>query len=128
MTRCLVVDDSPTVRRVIRGIVAALGLATEEAVNGLAALRACAERLPEVVILDWTMPELDGLGFLRALRRLPDGHAPVVIFCTRSDDLEHIEAALDAGANDYVIKPFDEDVLRRKLEDTGVLRAPASRP
>jgi two-component system, chemotaxis family, chemotaxis protein CheY len=121
MTICLIVDDSPTVRRVVRQIVQALGFTAEEADDGKAALKACKTHLPDVVILDWNMPEMDGLSFLRALRRLPGGGRPVVIFCTTINDLPHIEEALDAGANEYIMKPFDEDILKHKLAQTGVL-------
>jgi two-component system chemotaxis response regulator CheY len=121
MTRCLIVDDSPTVRRVIRRIVTNLGFDAVEAEEGRAALAACRDRLPDLVVLDWNMPEMDGISFLRALRRLPDGQRPVVIFCTTVNDLPHIEEALDAGANEYIMKPFDEDILKHKLGQTGLL-------
>lgn len=121
MTSCLVVDDSPTVRRVIRRIVTELGFAAVEAADGRAALAACRARLPDLVVLDWNMPEMDGMSFLRALRRLPDGGRPVVIFCTTVNDLPHIEQALDAGADEYIMKPFDEDILKHKLAQTGLL-------
>ena len=121
MTSCLIVDDSPTVRRVIRRIVTALGFAAVEADDGRAALAVCRARLPDLVVLDWNMPEMDGMSFLRAFRRLPDGQRPVVIFCTTVNDLPHIEEALDAGANEYIMKPFDEDILKHKLAQTGLL-------
>jgi two-component system chemotaxis response regulator CheY len=121
MTICLIVDDSPTVRRVVRQIVEALGYTTEEADDGKKALAACKRQLPDVVMLDWNMPEMDGLAFLRALRKLPGGDKPVVIFCTTINDLPHIEEALDAGANEYIMKPFDEEILKYKLAQTGVL-------
>ncbi len=121
MTSCLIVDDSPTVRRVIRRIVTNLGFEALEAEEGRAALAACRGRLPDLVVLDWNMPEMDGMSFLRALRRLPEGHRPVVIFCTTVNDLPHIEEALDAGANEYIMKPFDEDILKHKLAQTGLL-------
>lgn len=121
MKRCLVVDDSPTVRRVVRQIVESLGFTVVEAEEGRAALAACRAALPELVVLDWNMPEMDGISFLRALRRLPAGHTPVVVFCTTVNDLPHIEEALDAGADEYIMKPFDADILKHKLEQTGLL-------
>jgi two-component system chemotaxis response regulator CheY len=121
MTSCLVVDDSPTVRRVIRRIVSRLGFEVVEAEEGRAALAACRRRLPDLIVLDWNMPEMDGMSFLRSLRRLPQGERPVVIFCTTVDDLPHIEEALDAGADEYIMKPFDEDILLHKLSQTGLL-------
>jgi two-component system chemotaxis response regulator CheY len=121
MTSCLIVDDSPTVRRVIRRIVTNLGFDAVEAEEGRQALASCRDGLPDLVVLDWNMPEMDGLSFLRALRRLPGGQEPVVIFCTTVNDLPHIEEALDAGANEYIMKPFDEDILQHKLSQTGLL-------
>lgn len=123
MADCLIVDDSPTVRRVVRRIVENLGFDPREAEEGREALRSCRERLPDLVVLDWNMPEMDGLTFLRALRRLPEGQRPVVIFCTTVNDLPHIEEALDAGADEYIMKPFDEDILKHKLAQTGLLQA-----
>ncbi len=123
MTYCLVVDDSPTVRRVIRRIVENIGFEGAEAAEGKAALAMSRARLPDLVVLDWNMPEMDGLTFLRALRRLREGQRPVVIFCTTVNDLPHIEEALDAGADEYIMKPFDEDILKTKLGQTGLLPA-----
>ncbi len=119
--RCLIVDDSPTLRRILTRMLGALGLETEEAEHGRAALEACRRRMPEVILLDWNMPEMDGLTFLKALRREPEGNRPVVIFCTTMDDIAHIEQALEAGADEYVIKPFDQELIRLKLQQTGVL-------
>ncbi len=118
---CLIVDDSPTLRRILRQMLERIGLGTAEAENGVRALEHCRERMPDVIFLDWNMPEMDGLAFLRALRREPDGTRPVVIFCTTMDDIAHIEQALEAGADEYMIKPFDQELVRLKLQQTGVL-------
>ncbi len=118
---CLIVDDSPTLRRILRQMLERIGLRTAEAENGVRALEYCRERMPDVIFLDWNMPEMDGLSFLRALRREPDGTRPVVIFCTTMDDIAHIEQALEAGADEYMIKPFDQELVRLKLQQTGVL-------
>jgi two-component system chemotaxis response regulator CheY len=67
------------------------------------------------------MPVMDGLAFPTALRRLPDGSRPVVIFCTTVNELAHIEQALDAGADEYVMKPFDEEIIRAKFRQTGLM-------
>lgn len=121
MSSCLVVDDSPTVRRVIRRILERLGLTVSEAEHGRDALEACRRELPDVVLLDWNMPMMDGLACLRALRLEHPGRRPVVIFCTTVNELHAIEQALDAGADEYIMKPFDEELIAGKLRQTGVL-------
>lgn len=121
MKTCLVVDDSPTVRRVLRRMLEPLPFAVAEAGDGGEALDQCRRCLPDAILLDWNMPVMDGLAFLAALRRLPDGSRPIVIFCTTVQELAHIEQALDAGADEYVMKPFDEEIIRAKLRQTGLL-------
>jgi two-component system chemotaxis response regulator CheY len=118
---CLVVDDSVTVRRVLRRLLERLGWSVDEAGTGADALQACRDPLPELIMVDWNMPEMDGLAFVKALRAVPDGTKPVVIFCTTNSALPQIEAALGAGADEYIMKPFDEEILRGKLEQTGLL-------
>ena len=59
---------------------------------------------------------MDGMDFMVAMRKLPDGEKPIVIFCTTENDIKHIQEALDAGANEYIMKPFDADIIRGKLE------------
>ena len=118
---CLVVDDSRTLRAVMRRILEPLGFAVEEAEDGLAALRHCRREMPDVLFVDWNMPRMYGLSFVRALREEPEGRRPVVIFCTSVDEIARIEEALAAGADEYIMKPFDRDIVRLKLEQTGVL-------
>lgn len=118
---CLVVDDSATVRRVLRRILEALGWQVSEAASGREALDRCGLGLPELILVDWNMPEMDGISFVRALRSRRDGSRPVVIFCTTNSALPQIEAALLAGADEYIMKPFDEEILRGKLHQTGLL-------
>ena len=121
MKICPVVDDSPTVRLMIRRMLEPLPFAVVEASDGRAALDLCRKELPDAALLDWNMPVMDGLAFLTALRRLPDGSRPVVIFCTTVNELAHIEEALDAGADEYVMKPFEEEIVHAKFRQTGLL-------
>ena len=123
MKTCLIVDDSRVVRKVARQIFEGLGFACEEAENGLVALEASNKSMPDVVLLDWNMPVMDGLEYARALRKAPGGDAPVVVFCTTENDLNHIQTALEAGANEYVMKPFDADIIRDKLSQLGIVDA-----
>ena len=121
MKTCLVVDDSGVVRKVARRIVEALGFQVIEAEDGSIALEACKQTLPEAVLLDWNMPVMDGYEFLGNLRRMPGGDAPKVVFCTTENDVAHIARALHAGANEYIMKPFDKDIVTAKFQEVGLL-------
>ena len=77
--------------------------------------------MPDAVLLDWNMPVMDGLQFLKELRKLPGGNDPVVIFCTTENDIAHIEAAITAGANEYIMKPFDSEIIQAKFMQVGLL-------
>lgn len=121
MKRCLIVDDSRIIRRVASRIVEDLGFKAEEASDGAKALDASKVNLPDVVLLDWAMPNMNGLEYLKALRQLPNGGTTRVVFCTTENDVEHIQTALDAGADEYIMKPFDGDIVRAKFAIIGVL-------
>ena len=118
---CLVVDDSRVVRKVARRILEANGFAVTEAADGQQALDACHACLPDVVLLDWNMPVMDGLAFLQALRAEYGPDNPPVVFCTTENDMSHIEAAITNGAQEYIMKPFDEDILTGKFAQVGLL-------
>lgn len=121
MKSCLVVDDSRVVRKVACRILTDLGFATAEAEDGVTALESCRLHMPEVIFLDWSMPNMTGLEFLRALRRDRGGDKPVVVFCTTENDTTHITEALSAGANEYIVKPFDRDIIKAKLAEVGLV-------
>ncbi len=92
-----------------------------EAGDGREALEMCDNELPDVVLLDWNMPIMNGLDFLKELSRRNLAQPPKVIFCTTENGVDHIRAAVDAGADEYVMKPFDRDTLESKLQIVGVL-------
>jgi two-component system, chemotaxis family, chemotaxis protein CheY len=121
MKRCLIVDDSRVIRRVARRIVEDLGFKAEEAVDGAKALDATRVSMPNVILLDWEMPNLSGLGYLKELRALPNGHIPKVVFCATENDPKDIQEALNAGADEYIMKPFDGEIVRAKFDIIGVL-------
>lgn len=121
MKTCLIVDDSRVIRKVARQIFESIGYTCAEAENGQLALDACVAAMPEFVLLDWNMPVMNGLEFLQAMRKLPGGDAPSVVFCTTENDMTHIQEALGAGANEYIMKPFDADIIRGKLEQLGLI-------
>ena len=121
MKSCLVVDDSRVIRMVARKILEELDFSVIEAEDGQVALDQCRQAMPDGVLLDWNMPVMDGLAFLEALRAETDGDAPKVIFCTTENDLAHIERAIQAGADEYIMKPFDSEIVRSKFEQVGLL-------
>ncbi len=121
MKTCLIVDDSKVIRMVAKKILDELGFGTEEAADGQIALDACKAKMPEAVLLDWNMPVMNGIEFLRALREHPGGDAPIVIFCTTENDLDHIQEAMSAGANEYIMKPFDSDIIQAKFQQVGLI-------
>jgi len=125
MKTCLVVDDSSVIRKIARNILEEMDFQIVEAEDGGQALRACERELPDAVLLDWNMPVMDGYEFLGHLRRLPGGERPKVVFCTTENNLDHISRALHAGANEYIMKPFNKDIVAAKFLEVGLL-PPAS--
>ncbi len=121
MPTCLVVDDSRTVRKAARRMLERSGFTVEEAENGAEALVACRAGLPDLVLLDWNMPVMDGLEFLRHARREFGPADPPVMLCTTEAGFERIVEALQAGAQEYIMKPFDEAILTGKLATLGLL-------
>jgi two-component system chemotaxis response regulator CheY len=120
MRSCLIVDDSKVIRKVARHILETLDFSVDEAEDGRQALDRCEASLPDVILLDWNMPVMSGMEFLRALRQADILVQPKVVFCTTENDIAHIRAAIDAGADEYVMKPFDRDTLKSKLQIVGV--------
>jgi two-component system, chemotaxis family, chemotaxis protein CheY len=121
MKTCLIVDDSSIIRKVARRILESLEFRIIEAENGEQAFEVCQRELPDAILLDWNMPKMDGYDFLRALRGLPGGNRPKVVFCTTENDVAHIARALQAGANEYIMKPFDKDIVQEKFQEIGLL-------
>ncbi|MCR9175364.1 MAG: response regulator [Alphaproteobacteria bacterium] len=121
MRTCLIVDDSGIVRKVARRIIEPLDFEVLEAVNGQEALEQCSKAMPDAILLDWNMPVMNGIEFLRELRGLDGGDAPKVIFCTTENEMPKIQEAIMAGANEYVMKPFDEDIIQSKFQTVGLI-------
>ena len=121
MKFCLIVDDSSVVRMVARKILKELGFDTGEAADGLAAIEACRIRMPDVILLDWNMPNMSGIDFVRQLRKRPGGAEPIVVFCSTQNDIRHIQEAMSAGANEYIMKPFDGEIIQSKFASVGLL-------
>jgi two-component system chemotaxis response regulator CheY len=122
---CLVVDDSRVVRKAARRVMEGFGFAVREAEDGAQALEACRAQLPDFVLLDWNMPVMDGISFLRHARAEHGDRKPVVMLCTTENTQERILEALEAGAQEYVMKPFDAEIIGGKLLQLGILREAA---
>ncbi len=123
MKQVLIVDDSKVIRKVAQRILQSLGFLTREAENGLEALNACRAMMPDAILLDWNMPVMDGITFLEALRASENGLKPKVVFCTTENEVPQIARALQSGADEYIMKPFDKDILTSKFEEVGLLAA-----
>jgi two-component system chemotaxis response regulator CheY len=121
MKTCLIVDDSKVIRMVARRILEGLNFAIAEAGDGQKAIEACRGRMPDAILLDWNMPVMTGIDFLRQLRRMPGGDQPFVVSCTTETDADRIREALAAGANEYIMKPFDSDIVESKFAQVGLV-------
>lgn len=112
---CLVVDDSAVIRRVVADMFRGLNFSVSEAPTGLHAVNHCREQAPDLIMLDWNMPVMDGITCLREVRALDMTKRPIVIMCTTESQISKIQEALAAGADEYIMKPFNQDVLLDKL-------------
>ena len=121
MRTFLVVDDSAVVRKVARRILESFDFVCEEAADGQLALEACRTKMPNAILLDWNMPNMNGLEFLNALKAEFGEDTPKVVFCTTENDMNHIVQAMDAGATEYIMKPFDSEIIEGKLRQIGLL-------
>ena len=121
MKQVLIVDDSKVIRKVAQRILRGLDFTTREAGDGLEALKACKAMMPDAILLDWNMPVMDGITFLGELRGLENGLRPKVVFCTTENEVAQITRAIQAGADEYIMKPFDKQILMSKFEEVGLL-------
>lgn len=120
MKHCLVVDDSEVIRKVARRILESMQFEISEADTGQAALELCHARIPDAILLDWHMPGMGGVEFLGALRLANLDRKPFVIYCTTECDPADIARAFAAGADEYMLKPFDRESIKAKLVDGGL--------
>lgn len=121
MAVCLIVDDSLIVRLVARKAIEALGFDIRESVDGRAALEACGKSMPDAVLVDWNMPVMNGIDFLKGLRGMPGGDAPVVIFCTTEDDPRHLQSAIGVGADGCILKPLSGGAIQASFSQAGLV-------
>lgn len=123
MKTCLTVDDSKVVRKFATKIIEELGFAAREAGDGKEALDECSKEMPDVILLDWNMPVMDGMEFLKAFKEMKGAERVVTIFCTTENDIAKIQEALENGAKEYIMKPFDIEIVRDKFIQTGLLES-----
>jgi len=122
MSKALVVDDSKTIRMIIRRVLIELGFEVCEAGNGIEAMKVLDKEKTAVslVLADWNMPEMNGLELVKSLRQNPEFASIKVIMVTTETEIGQMTSALEAGANEYVMKPFTKDILVEKLELVGI--------
>lgn len=121
MKKCIIADDARVVRMVSAKILENLGFEVVEVEDGEEALEELEEKLPDLLILDWKMPVVDGIDVMRRVKKMEDGDKVKIIFCSAVCDLEKIQSVLNEGADDYIIKPFDHDIIQSKLTILGLL-------
>lgn len=121
MNRALVVDDSRAVRMILSKALKGLGFDVREASNGIEALEIIAveKAALTLVLSDWNMPEMNGLELLKRLRSDPALASLVIIMVTTETELDQMSTAMEAGANEYVMKPFTKEILLEKLQLVG---------
>ena len=120
--KALVIDDSRAMRMLLRRIVKGLGFEVLEAGNGQQGLDVIASgELPDVALIDWNMPVMNGLEFVSAMRANSETRSVTLMMVTTESERTQIVRALAAGAHEYLIKPFTEDALVSKLEMLGLL-------
>ncbi len=121
MKRILVIDDSAAIRKAIRRILEQIDCSVEEAEDGVKALDVLDHDAGfDAILCDIDMPNMDGLSFLGALPGHPGIHPPPIIMCTTHTSFDKIQSALSLGASEYIMKPFDKEIISSKLEACGV--------
>lgn len=124
MKNCLIVDDSKVVRSFTKKILSEIPtLSVREAEDGEDALAKCKELVPDFILLDWNMPKMNGLEFLKEIRKDHSPEKLIIIFCTTESEMAKITEAIQFGASEYIMKPFDAEILKGKLIQLGIISA-----
>ncbi len=119
--RALVVDDSAVIRTVLTRILAGLGFEVVSAVNGKEALEKLElGKRPDLTMVDWNMPEMNGYEFIRAVRADTRWRDMPIMMVTTETEMEQVVRALAAGANEYLMKPFTPEMVQEKLAILGI--------
>ncbi|MCQ2740985.1 MAG: response regulator [Alphaproteobacteria bacterium] len=122
MPTCLIADDSKMMRMLLSKIMSNFGYQVSEAENGEDLVRQCTQKMPDLIISDWELPLIDGIDVLLKIRSTPKIKQPVFIFCSYQKNPEIISQALAAKADDFIMRPFDEEIIASKLKIIKVLR------
>ncbi|WP_375206577.1 response regulator [Hyphococcus sp.] len=117
---CLIVDDSELIREIAERIILDLGLDAEGAADAAAAIEICREKKPAAVFLDWDLPSMGALDFLREAASL-EGERPAIILCATENDHQQFTLAKAAGAAHHILKPFDKGAVAAKLAEIGII-------
>jgi two-component system chemotaxis response regulator CheY len=121
--QALVVDDSKTIRLILRKYLGKIGFDVVEATDGLEGIARLQEMSQAALVLvDWNMPNMSGVDFVRAVRAIRQYDSLPVVMVTTNTELDQVALALQAGANEYIMKPFTQDVIREKLGLLGLLK------
>lgn len=120
MKTCLVSDDSAVIRKVARRILEMNSFDVSDAADGKETLSVCRTRMPDAIILDWSLPDMDSFEVLRSVRAMSDGRKPHIVFCVTENDVAQIAKARHFGADDFMMKPFDKPQLLQKLQKLGL--------
>lgn len=121
MKSCLVVEDSAVVRQIAVRIVQSFGLAASESASATEAVELCRTLRPDVVLLDWDLPTMGALDFLRGVGAFEPDQRPTILLCATEHDPQQFVLAKAAGAAHYILKPFDKETVAAKLAEIGVL-------
>lgn len=120
--KAITVDDSKTIRAIIKRTLIGVGFEVEEAEDGLVALERIKQCWPiDLAIVDWNMPNMNGLELVKALRALPEYADMRIMMATTESEISQMQLALEAGADEYLMKPFDREALEQKLMLLGLV-------
>ncbi|MBO6816441.1 MAG: response regulator [Rhizobiaceae bacterium] len=120
MKMFMIVDDAPVIRKVANRILSDLGFAVVEAADGFDALEKCRYSMPEVLIVDWDMPKMSGIEFIEEFRRIEGNEQTKLVYCTSEIMVSEMTRAKRAGANGFLMKPFNREILIHKIQEVGI--------
>ncbi len=124
--KILITDDSDLIREITARIVKELDFGVLEAANAEESIEICREKKPVAVFLDWDLPSLGALDFLRAASELPAEDRPPIVLCATENDPQQFTLAKAAGAAHYILKPYDRDTIAAKLSELGLIEGDKS--
>ncbi|MBK7948057.1 response regulator [Myxococcota bacterium] len=120
--KAITVDDSKTIRAIVKRTLKGLGFEVEEAEDGLVALEKIKQAWPiDLAVVDWNMPNMNGIELVREIRRRPEWSGMRVMMATTESEISQMQLALEAGADEYLMKPFDREALEQKLVLLGLV-------